>query len=439
MNFNKFLKEKHSQGKDLEDVKSYLYKNYIKTVVEDNADNTKRVMFISNRRKSDFENPLSAEANGIITEYNENTKEWKILMVPTFNFNSSYLKMNDIQYFYNQNLYTVYKVYDGTIINLYYYNEKWRISTNKGYDVSDLNFNYEFSYKEILLNILKKYPEFDFSKLNKNKTYTLCVKYDKFHLFNEIDNDNNYVVLIQSVDLNSYVINTGESIGLPNQEILTDLSFQKLCELKKKAHDNYKQYLNNNSKKYEHIYGFILKSNDFSTTTKYSYIYLESSLMKNIRNLIYNYNYFPTNIKKNDITNYNIILLNIIKNIIVNNNDNIYKVYFPKYSIKYDEVKKFLLNDLSSHIISNIENLYKLLPEIHSIKNDTLKINCETNNFYINQYNIEKVNKLALLIYNYVYENMIDINIPEGKSILVDLNNMKYIIEYYHCLSKLFK
>lgn len=430
MNTSKFLQEKTKQGKGLNEVRAFLYKNYIKTVIEDTESSKKRVMFISNRKRSDFSNLLSSEMNGLISEYDENTREWKILMVPTDNFNSSLIKMIDVEHFYNQQFYSVYKVYDGTIINLYYYNG-WKISTNKGYDVTDLPINVEYTYMQLFSHLAIEYPEFKMDNLDSNKCYTFCMKYNKIHLFEEANKLCNYIILIQSIDLNTFKNSITDNIGFPNQEIIKNIKYVDLINNKKKSVELYKQYLKLTNDTYQHNYGYILKSNNPTITQQYSFIYLESELMKNIRRLIYDHRFLPENIKQNKY-NYNVLLLCILKNIIINNNDE-FKKYFPKYSIKYDIVKKFILNDLPSHIIQNVVIFQKYLVDIHSIMNNTKTIN-DTNNFYINQYNINEVNKISILMYSYIIYNNININIEEGKSIIIDLIDIKYIYNYYTCV-----
>ena len=69
MNTYKYLVEKSNQ--DINYIRTYVYKNYIKTVVENSDNETNRVMFIANRFKSDFSNPMSFECNGLIAEYNK--------------------------------------------------------------------------------------------------------------------------------------------------------------------------------------------------------------------------------------------------------------------------------------------------------------------------------------------------------------------------------
>lgn len=431
MNSFKFLTEQTKQNKTLADVRKFLYKNYVKTVIEDIDATKKRVMFISNRKQSNFDNPLSAEMNGLITTHDELTNQWEVIMVPTTNFNSSKMKMINIEKLYNEKLYKVYKAYDGTIINLYYYNDEWKIATNNGYDVTNLNINQEYTYKNLFNEICLQYPDFQLENLDTNKCYTLCMKYNKIHLFDELCMTS-VMTLIQSVDLKTFTISITDSIGFPVQELITDIPFKNLFNNNKKSLDNYKTYLKNKTNNYQHNYGYILKSVNPPITQSYSYIYLESELMKNIRRMIYDYRYLPDTIKSDKVFNYDVNILNIIKYILTNSDDN-FKRYFPKYGNKYDMIKKFILNDLPEHVLNNLNNI--------DVSKNSVKfmINPETqlpkiDNFYIMNYNVDNTNKLTILIYSFLIYNNININCVEGKSILNDIINLTYIHEYYDCL-----
>jgi hypothetical protein len=98
MNISNYLVNKNEN--DIPNIRKYLYKNYIKTVVEntnnnenvDNYVNECRMILIGNRFKSDFNNPISFECNGAIVSYNKNEKKWKTLVVPTELFNSHLIK-----------------------------------------------------------------------------------------------------------------------------------------------------------------------------------------------------------------------------------------------------------------------------------------------------------------------------------------------------------
>ena len=442
MEFQKFLHENTNNGFTLNNIRTNVYSNYIKTVIEDIDSNYKRVMFISNRYKSDFTNPISAETNGIITEYDTLNNKFTILMVPIFNFNSNKIKMINIENFYNQQLYNVHKVYDGTIINLYYYNNKWRISTNKGYDLTDLLITYKNTYYQIFLEISKQYINFNIDLLEKHKSYTFVMKYSDKHLFSEINSVNNYLIFMRSIDItelnnnNKLIINENEQLGLPIQEKYENISYNILHYNNKQSNNNYLYYLKNKEKNYNYKpnFGYILTSKNINITQQYSNIFLESLLLKNIRKLIYDYNYLPDSIKLHNTNSFDMITLNILKCVLCSHYNN-YKLYFPKYGYKYDLIKKFIYNDLPSHIMENYNTLNNNLNNITSIVNDDMIIS-DINNFYISQYNINKVNKASIILYSNIKNNYnIDIFVNDGKSILIDLIiRLEYIHIYYNCI-----
>ena len=297
MNTYQYLLEKSNH--DIDYIRSYVYKNYIKTVVENSNNNENRVMFIANRFKSDFNNPMSFECNGLIAEYNKLNNKWTVLVIPTKLFNSQKLIKSEIINYYNQNQYKICKVYDGTIINLYYYQNSWRISTNKAYDANNLIYIDNKTYLDVFNEILNNYPNFNISKLDINKCYTLCMKYHKYHPFIENHYENpNKIIFIQSVDMYEFninkkiKINETEDLGFEITETYDINSYPNLQNLYLILNNEINRFKKENkSDTYKPIFGFILRSNNFSVTKNYSNILLESNLLSKIRNLLYNHNF----------------------------------------------------------------------------------------------------------------------------------------------------
>jgi hypothetical protein len=98
MNISNFLINKSEN--DIDNIRKFLYKNYIKTVIEkpelEAPDTEYRIMMIGNRFKSDFKNPISFECNGAIVSYNRKDNKFKTLVVPTELFNSQTLCKEEI-------------------------------------------------------------------------------------------------------------------------------------------------------------------------------------------------------------------------------------------------------------------------------------------------------------------------------------------------------
>lgn len=280
-------------NKKFDYVKKYLYENVkIKVVEEKRHTNSSiyRIVFNSNRNTSDFENPVSFECNGLIVEYNEITNKYTPLVIPVESINKNVVKREIIRN-YNNNLYDVYPAYDGTMINLYYYNKSWRISTTKSYDATNLKFVDNKTYKEIFDNITTRlYPSFAYKKLNKNKCYTLCMKYNKFHQFIENYTNNqvsDIIRFIQSVDLTetTFKPDEGDNIGFPITGKILIKSIDELYSIANNEYARYKHSKNNPN------FGYILRTKSFRKTRDYSNVIIESNLLQIIRQLLYNHSF----------------------------------------------------------------------------------------------------------------------------------------------------
>jgi hypothetical protein len=446
MNTAKYLQEK--SDKSLNYIRSFVYKNYIKTVIENTNDDNQRIIFMANRFKSDFTNPISFECNGLIAEYNKSNNKYKLLVIPTQMFNSQKLIKSEIKEYYNLNAYQLYKVYDGTILNLYYYNNEWKISTNKAYDANNLNFVNNKTYKNILDELLDLYPNFSYNNLDINKCYTICIKYTSYHPFIEnIHFNNNKITFLQSVDMKVFNekgklnINEEEDIGLPisykydlnnfkDINIIYSYLSNEIGRYKKEKH------LSN----YEPIFGIILRSNNFSNTKDYSNILLESNLMSKIRNLIYNHtftkklNFYNVLDKSNnmiiDKNYYNMLNLISLKIFLTKKDLNLFILLFPDYKpvIKmYDYLLKYMTRYLIKNyniLTSNINNMDKILK--NNLTLDCVELQSEL------PINFNKLNKLMMIIYVDLKNKKLNINVNENYDILYDyLNNLIYLDYYY--------
>lgn len=450
MNTYKYLLEK--SNKDINYIRSYVYKNYIKTVVENSEDNSNRVMFIANRFKSDFNNPMSFECNGLIADYNKVNNSWKLLVIPTELFNSQKLIKSEIINYYNQNNYKLCKVYDGTIINLYYYKDCWRISTNKAYDANNLIYTDNKTYLDVFNELLNNYPNFNISKLDTNKCYTLCLKYYKYHPFIENQNENlNKIIFIQSIDMNEFnfnkkiKINENEDLGFEITEKYDINNFKNLQNLYLMLNNEINRFKKESKlENYKPIFGFILRSKNFSVTKNYSNILLESNLLSKIRNFIYNHNftkklhfYNILETQNNIVINksyYNMLNLISLRIFLLKKDVNLFITLFPqlKETMKiYESFMKFL----TKYIIKNYNIFMKSIINIDKIfKNelmlDTIQIPIDMN------INYNKLNKLVVIILVDLKEKKINLNVSENYDILYDyLNNLIYLDYYYSYFS----
>jgi hypothetical protein len=448
MNTYKYLQEKSE--KPFNYIRSYIYKNYIKTVIEnENTLEKNRIMFIANRFKSDFKNPMTFECNGLIVEYNKNKNKYKFLVIPIQLFNSQKLVKSEIQKHYNLREYNLYKVYDGTIINLYYYNNEWKISTNKAYDANNLIFISNKTYMDVLLEILTYYPQFSFENLDTNKCYTICMKYHQYHPFieNLYHQNNNKLIYLQSVNTTEFnssqklIISETDDIGLPISLQYNPDNFQSLNAIYSSLNSEITRYKKEKTmSSYEPIYGIILRSKNFSNTNEYSNIFIESNLMSKIRNLIYNHtftkklNFYNVLDKFNNMMIdkhfYNMLNLISLKIYLTKKDLNIFILLFPdfkpavrmyeymfKYMTKY-MVKNYLIFD------SNINNIDKILKN-----NLTLETNILPSEISIN---FNQLNKLMVILYIDIKNKKLNLNVAEQHDIVHDyLTNIAYLDYYY--------
>lgn len=455
MNISNFLINKSEN--DIDNIRKFLYKNYIKTVIEkpelESSDSEYRIMMIGNRFKSDFKNPISFECNGAIVSYNRKDNKFKTLVVPTELFNSQTLCKEEINSYIKQRTYSLYKVYDGTIVNLYFYKNAWRISTNKAYDATNLYFMENKTYNNVLEELFSYYKDFNMSRLNFNKCYTICFKYDKFHTFIENKNisNQNKLILIQSVDTsifnneNKLIIDYNDDIGIPvstQYNLHGDHTLKNIYNVLYNEITRYKKYHNGST--YEPNYGLILRSHNFNKTKEYSNLLLESNLMSKIRNLLYNHsfakklNYFDKLINSESIINknyYNMQDLTNLKMFLIKKDLNVYLLLFPQYKTNMDHYNDFI-KFFTKYIIKNYYIFQKYLNDFSNIiKNINIMDSVPPSNEIKTNFN--KLNKFALYVCLDLKNKKINLNVQENYDILYDfLHNVLYIDYYYSCIHK---
>lgn len=409
MNVLKFLNKRSNVS--LEDLRSQLFKNYIKWYDDKDVENTileARVILYSDKFKSDFKNPISKECNGLVLYYNnKNNPMWKILVKPIECFNMNKLSVTKIDQYYKNNAYKVYKAVDGTVLNLYFYKEKWRISSCKGYDVSNIIFVDGLTYMEVVDLISKKYPNFSFEKMNIRRSYTICIRYRQYHIFNEtMDStkieDNTYMILLQSVDTSQEKLPVyyDEDIGIPLQKpILTkEKSVLSLINNLKQNFQKIEKNIQNEKKLLiEPLYGYILRSK--TVDIEYRNIFLESELMKYIRLALYN------NVNSSD----NDYLYMKLETGLNRKKFSKYMIIFRQYTTFYKTLH-FLLSVVIPKIIKNNKNTIVEIPEkykkyIYDIDKFYILIaalvkSMNNNNIIVNSENINIKN----IIYDYIHD-----------------------------------
>lgn len=288
-----------------------------------------RIVLATQRGKADYSIPLCRQCNGIIIQFYElrNVEEsrvkCRILNISSPDFNPE-RATNLINAHIENNLFEVYEANDGTTLNMYYdplactsydlseSNEnckeigRWVFSTKRGLDVEKIVWR-GTPYEDVL-NDLFKIHNFDVSKLDKNKCYSVGFKHPAYHPFEQPwdwnsgiadANESSWIKrmwFIQSVNLTTNEISFEDDIGLPFQKKIDILKFgtQKYMQrLTKNSNEALEKYILalKEQKPRTALFGYILRSKDPSKTREHSDIFIESTLMKAIRNNIYNMPY----------------------------------------------------------------------------------------------------------------------------------------------------
>lgn len=299
-----------------------------------------RIILYTNKFNNQYEDFIpSIEANGIVFDFN-----WDVKCMPAFNYNMniSIAKLSKMIY---ENEYHIFMTKDSTVVNLYYDKDAWCIGTCKGIDVSKVKYNsmtyldmfndclfnefvdstineedLELDDSQFLLkmekdnfnnnktNILKKF----WSSLNKHYTYTMGFRHPNMHIFQNDNIEEKVIYFIQQVNtepINAITIQRDVTVtddadnsvsGLISElgikvEELNDIDIPYQCKISISLHDMlmncknaYQNYIDTN-RKCKPVFGYMLRRNFIDgVVNENQIIYIESSLMKNIRRVLYN-------------------------------------------------------------------------------------------------------------------------------------------------------
>jgi hypothetical protein len=343
--------------------------------------------------------------NGLIID----SQKWKVIALPPMAFNKRqlYNKVTSLIDYYD-----IFKVIDGTIVTIYYYNNKWNISSSNGYDVSSYYWMGELTYAEIIYELITKfYPELintleitiedsniHFNNLDTGYSYTIGFRHHNFHI---ILNDPEKIWNIQKTNIKTYDICFNEGIpGIPSQEALPKQTIDELI------------YTNKNSlhvaitTKETFNYGYILKSKNIEKTGELSNILISSMLLQKIKENIYEYS---CPLVKKYISHKNRLEFIAIKNF-------------------FDKMDKSITLQLCPQLMSRYLFYTKLVDDIVNCIIILLKNKHTKNNIPIT-YDIDIVTLSNLLLNKINYFEALDPYDNNIKSILKDyVTNPEYCI-----------
>lgn len=186
-------------------VNSNLFSDFLKIIY--NPNDTRVLISPIKLNDVNRHSPLAPLLNGIILD----VEQLKFVCVPPMGFKVKVL--DTIKQDLEDNKYDIYSGIDGTMVNFYYYNNKWCIGTNKGIQMNDTIWH-GISYKNALTAIFKKYKINIKKDFEKKNTYTFIIQHPKFHLFVE-----DYTIsLVSIVDNDTYTKTLNSNLRKPVEE-----------------------------------------------------------------------------------------------------------------------------------------------------------------------------------------------------------------------------
>jgi hypothetical protein len=358
-----YLKDRNFTGlDDIKDIVNDFYKKKITvsydSIITSEDNQSRRVIFTCSKtlRNYTFDN-IALECNGLLLE--ASSEGWRPLVVPILSPKTN-VNTRKINEWLAEGLFEVYAMEDGTVVNLYYYNNEWTLSTARGIDMKDVKFN-NLTYKQLLDESLSQVVEVDafYNELDKSYCYTLGFKHPDMHPFKEGNPDAIYKVWsIQQVSLLNYNDKVNKFVPERNP-IMDNLPTQKKFNFKtRNMHNLYKKLslaMTDFIDERRPNYGYILVSSQPDITMEFSVLMLESSLMKSIRNLWYNGSYTKFS-KAHDYERNNLIFLNSYLD------DTRYEIFLSLFPNFAEEFKRL---EAAEHTMIN--DIYALIKETDNL------------------------------------------------------------------------
>jgi len=379
-----------SSRKTLDEQRGVFFRRNIKSNYIIRDENTRIIFFPKKRGPNlNLNDPVARECNGLIFKISNVPNASKKMDPPELLVVPPCLLSQCTNYNYVDEMlenYTIYKMQDGTTINMYWWDfdsPSWRISTAKAYDATNLSWNSDTTYKEvfesILINTFELSQDEFYSKLDKKSCYSWGFNHTKYHPFWEgrtEPSNNGNIWFIQSVNLKSIknssslensklVINYKSPIEcIKSQEQLSILNLS-MNDIRTKCNDSLRRYENTyirarSVEKFgkkqilsspEILFGYILRSKNPKITKKFSNLMMESSLLCKIRKLYYNKHFRETS----ELNGYNREKYIVLYNFIDRSSYDIFQLLFPQYKKEFIRLEN-KVDELTDQVIKLYQN-----------------------------------------------------------------------------------
>jgi hypothetical protein len=312
-----------------------------------------RLLLCTDRNNANFRIPLVRQANGIIilikADKTLKTPKAELLVVSSNEFSSGHSAV-DIEQFLREEVYDIYEIQDGTTFNMYYWQDRWIMSTRNSFDIAGMVWR-DARYDTVIAECFAKYPEFKLTNLDKSLAYTFGYRHPAHHPFQALNDKEPRMWLITAYDLTK--LSTVQSaIGIPYQKTLakpisaTDKLYSSMAAKCASALSNYITAESNP----EVFLGYILRTKD-PRAAAVSDILMESTLFSEIKKCMYDMPYIQNRDKrakaKSNFVNLNNV---IVSNWLDFSKRSIFFQLFPQYkqhSVRFDELLKRALVGIS--------------------------------------------------------------------------------------------
>lgn len=261
-----------------------------------NSECDSRILLNTNRNRADYSRLIHYQCNGLIIDIDT----WDIICFPSHGINPVFKKKDLINYCsqipINKQYFQSTKgiritsniISDGTIVNLYHWNNKWYISTHNGIvmnQIKPINACKDVVFTQIMDDLFKK---FNIKKeyLKESQTHTFCIRHPYIH-FLDIKKKFN-VTYIKSTDNNTGISHYNSKFDNILQKQVYINNIDQINKIYANAESALDNYLRNKAtmRETEPYYGEII---EICIDNKLiNRIFIESTLMSKIRKLCYN-------------------------------------------------------------------------------------------------------------------------------------------------------
>jgi hypothetical protein len=265
------------QHQDYNEARRILYEQGIKTKFTD-----KHIMFTAEHKAKRLINDVKiSECNGLILARDT----LKVLAVPPKSLCFSLDTQRVNQHLY-QGLYSVFEARDGTTFTLYYDSDAWHIATTNGITMRDVIFDDKSTYGDLINECLRVTARMDLTQLTERLDINKCYSFGFAHWRTHPTTITADIWFIQSVQVNA---DAKDYLWLSRVSPVEEISGLKEVALRD-VETMYRMSKNSEDEFYKTgvcHFGFILRSANEEATGMYSNLFIESRLMKKIRQYWY--------------------------------------------------------------------------------------------------------------------------------------------------------